>query len=351
MKIAVDIRMLGSGGIGSYLEALLPFFLKNYQCTLIGSREQLSAVKNTDNAVLVECGIKPFSLKELFNFPKDISKKINDCDLFYSPYCNIPQGIKVPVYTTIHDVVFLDVPSLASRTGTLVRKLFYAYAAFRSKAVFTVSDFSRSRILFHLRTKKPVIVTYNAVPSWFSSSEPYAEKKDGRILFVGNIKKHKGLSVLADAFIKARKQGLPAKLLVTGNSENFRTADKDIFEKLRGEAEDCISFTGKISNDELKALYSRVSLLVQPSFYEGFGMPPLEALSLGCHVVMSDIPVFKEIYDGFPVTFFKTGDGDDLAEKIIQEYKKADETIKIPEKYSFEKTFEIIRETLDQEQK
>ncbi len=349
MKLAVDVRMLGSGGIGSYIEALLPYFLKNFECTLIGSKEQISSISSlkTDcNCIFEECEIKPFSIKELLFFPQKTANLINQCDAYYTPYCNIPKGIKIPVYSTIHDVVFLDVPGLASKSGTIIRKLFYKYAAFRSKLIFTVSDFSRQRILFHLKTKKPVIVTYNAVPSWFSKNENESAKRENKILFVGNIKKHKGLSVLIDAFAKAKKQGLTAKLLITGNSENFRTADTDIFAKLENEED--ILFTGKISNEELKNLYKKVSILVQPSFYEGFGMPPLEALSLGCHVVMSDIPVFKEIYDGFPVTFFEAGNSDDLAEKILLECKKADEPISVPEKYSFEKTFEIIKKSLEQ---
>ncbi|MCR5495743.1 MAG: glycosyltransferase family 4 protein [Treponema sp.] len=351
MKLAIDVRMLGSGGIGSYIEALLPFFIKNYECTLIGNKSQLESLKLSDRTIKVECPIKPFSIKELLSFPKDISREINKCDAFYTPYCNIPQGIKVPIYTTIHDVVFLDVPGLASKSGTFIRKLFYLYAAFRSRLIFTVSNFSKERIEKHLKTKKEIVVTYNAVPDWFSQKEEVLLEKTEQILFVGNIKKHKGLSVLLDAFTKARKEGLKAQLLITGNSENFRTSDTNIFEKLSGEISKDVIFTGKISNEELKNLYKKVKLLIQPSFYEGFGMPPLEALSLGCHVLMSDIPVFKEIYQDFPVTFFKTGDSDDLAQKIITAYQKSDEEISIPKKYSFEKTFNIIHSKISQELK
>ena len=66
---------------------------------------------------------------------KEIVKKINSCDAYFSPYFNIPSKIKIPVYTTIHDVVFLDIPSLAGKCGTLIRKMFYKYAVKKSKEI------------------------------------------------------------------------------------------------------------------------------------------------------------------------------------------------------------------------
>ena len=76
-------------------------------------------------------------------------------------------------------------------------------------------------------------------------------------------------------------------------------------------------------------------------------MPPLEAMSLGTKAVISDIPVFKEIYKEFPVYFFKTGDSDDLANKLIQSEKQIEEKFDFPKIYSFEKTFNIIQNTLE----
>ena len=73
-------------------------------------------------------------------------------------------------------------------------------------------------------------------------------------------------------------------------------------------------------------------------------MPPLEALSLGTNVVISDIPVFKEIYEGFPVTYFKTADSKDLSEKILQTYDLPSPE-NLPEKYSFKNTSDIIINT------
>lgn len=353
MKLAIDCRMTNSGGVGSYLNALLPYLTKKNECLLLGNKNELEKF-NSERTEILSLETKTFSLKELFAFPKEILKKINECDIYYSPYFNVPGritgGIKIPVFTTIHDVVFLDVPGLASKSGTIIRKFFYKYAVFKSKKIFTVSEFSKERIIHHLKCKKPVVVTYNAVPGWFyeKKSETTETKKENSILFVGNIKKHKGLSLLVDAFKIAKEKGFDLTLKIVGNSENFRTADKNIFKKISEAPKNSILFTGRISDEELKNLYRKTKRLVQPSFYEGFGMPPLEAMSLGTKAIISDIPVFKEIYKDFPVTFFKAGDCNDLAEKLLSIKNETDEIKEFPQIYSFEKTAEIIQKTLEE---
>lgn len=343
MKLAVDCRMSGKSGIGSYFDSLIPFFIKNYECFLFGSENQIKNFRTYGNFDFLPCDTETFSLKEIFRFPKEVLSKINSCDFYYSPYCNVPGGIHIPVFTTIHDVVFLDIP-LASRAGTLARKIFYLRACSKSKLVFTVSRFSEERIRHHLHTKKPVVVTYNASDPMFSKPEASIIKEKNTMLFVGNIKKHKGLHVLLEAFRYVLEKKPESKLIIVGNANNFRTGDDTVVSEIQ-KFGDRISFTGFISDDDLKALYTKVSLLVQPSFYEGFGMPPLEALNSGTNVVLSDIPVFKELYSDFPVTFFKTGDSRDLSEKIISALEQpAPENI--PERFSFQKTFNIIKENI-----
>lgn len=352
MHIAIDCRMSGKSGIGSYFDALLPYFLKNYECLLIGNKETLQNITQNKNTSLCYCDEEAFSFKELLFFPKKILDKINQCDAYYSPYCNIPSGIKIPIYTTIHDVVFLDIKGLSSKVGTFIRKCFYQHAINKSKKIFTVSEFSSTRIKSNLHCKKDVVVTYNAAPEYyleknnvtFDNTEKQTPKEN-TILFVGNIKKHKGLSILLEAFSGILEELPTLKLIIVGSSENFRTGDSEIFDIIQTFPKDSVVFTGKISNDELRNYYVNAKLLVQPSFYEGFGMPPLEALNCKTNVVLSDIPVFCEIYKDFPVTFFKTGNSSDLKEKIKYALNLP-EPNNIPNKYSFEKTFKIIKENI-----
>ena len=336
MKIAIDCRMLGSGGIGTYLESLLPFFLKDFDCLLFGKKELIQSVipEQKTAAIVVDCNIKPFSLKELFFFSKGLLKLINQCDIYYTPYCNIPHGIKIPVFSTIHDVVFLDIPSLTSRIGVMA-----------SKKIFTVSNFSALRINANLKLhNKKVIVTYNSVPKWFTDKSENISKEHF-LLFVGNIKKHKGLHTLLMAFDIISKQDDKLKLVIVGNSENFRTGDDSIKKLINSFHNGKILFTGRISNEEVRSYYETAKLLIQPSFYEGFGMPPLEALYCGTNVVISDIPVFMEIYKDFPVTYFHCGDSNDLAQKIQNSLDKDKPKI-INRVYSFDRTYNIIKKEL-----
>lgn len=349
MKLAVDCRMLGSGGIGTFLSELIPYFLEKAECLFVGEKSKCGNFLTSKNASFCECAVRTFSLKELFSFPGNVLKEINCCDAFFSPYCNIPSGIKVPVFSTIHDVVFLDVPGLTGTAGKLIRKFFYRRAVKKSEEIFTVSEFSKERIQKNLPCAKKIKVVYNSAPAYLtekdSLDESAAVKKFGDfILFVGNIKKHKGLKTLLDAFEKARSNGLKSKLLIVGNKDNFRTGDEETVGKLEADGGKNIVFTGKVSNARLKEIYRCALVLVQPSLYEGFGMPPLEAMTLGTPAVISDIPVFKEIYGDFPVVFFKTADSDDLCEKLLsaeQNPKKID-LGELKNRYSYKKSAETI---------
>lgn len=343
-KIAIDCRMLGSGGIGTYLESLLPFFLIDFECLLFGNKDKIiqSLNEQTNKLVIAECDIKCFSVKEFIGLPKKLLQKINDCDYYYTPYCNIPNGIQIPVYSTIHDVVFLDVPGLTSKIGVFIRKYFYQRAINKSKKIFTVSNFSAERIKETLKLKdKEIIVTYNAVPQWFIEKKSKKVVKEKSILFVGNIKKHKGLHTLLKAFEIISQKEKDLKLVIVGNKDNFRTGDDEIPLLIKQFDQSKIEFTGRISNSELKDYYQKSTLLVQPSLYEGFGMPPLEALYSGINAVISDIPVFKEIYKDLPVLFFECENAQSLAEKILEGLKMKAPVIK-EEIYSFEKSYERL---------
>ena len=346
MKIVVDCRFIDSSGIGSYLRGILPFFLKtNHDFILLGNVEKLSAFSSDKN--IIECNIKPFSFKELFFFPKKITKQINKADLFYSPFFNIPP-VSIPVFTTIHDIVFPDMPELTTKSGLAVRMWFYRKAYRKSEKIFTVSEFSKSRIEHYLGKVKPIVVTHSAVRSiFFEYKAKFSNiQKKENIVFVGNIKKHKGLDCLLDAYFLARKEGLYHKLVIIGSKDNFRTFDNSILKKIDAQGSENVIFTGFISDEKLMEFLSEASLLVQPSIYEGFGLPPLEAMILGTQVLISDIPVLKEIYDGFPVTFFQAGNKNDLKNKLIKILSNPHPVLSLPQnlekKYNFEKTASVI---------
>jgi glycosyltransferase involved in cell wall biosynthesis len=244
-------------------------------------------------------------------------------------------------------------PGLTSFPGLALRLFFYRRAVRLSKKIFTVSFFSKSRIEYHLGTSKPVVVTYSALRPYLLSPPLSPYRKNGSIIFVGNIKRHKGLGLLLEAFNSLKQEfpegkgPFPYKLIIVGERRNFRTRDSVIEEKISGADVSTIEFSGSVDDEKLKNLLGSAVLLVQPSLYEGFGLPPLEAMILGTRVLVSDIPVFREIYSGFPVVFFRSGDSIDLKEKMRKILDDgAERPLVLPEqlasKYTFEKTASII---------
>jgi glycosyltransferase involved in cell wall biosynthesis len=353
MNITMDCRFLDASGIGVYLRECLPYFLdSSHTFVLLGDVEKLCPLaKDHRNIELIACTVKSFSISELFIFPQRLKKIINRSDLYYSPYFNVPGGIRVPIYTTIHDIIFPDMPELTSKIGLAARMWFYRRAFRLSKKLFTVSNFSKSRIEHFFGTTKPIIVTHSAIQPYLLNRDTTTITKRDMILFIGNIKKHKGLWCLLEAFFFAREEGLRYKLVIVGDKDNFRSADTKSLRKLDHIDPSIIEFTGHISNEKLKTLLAESALLVQPSLYEGFGLPPLEAMTTGTQALISDIPVFKEIYAGFPVTFFRAGDSMDLKEKLLALlYHKPTKTIILSKQlattYTFQKTASIILQNL-----
>lgn len=339
MKIAIDCRMIRSGGIGSFLKGILKEFIKekDNQYLLIGDEKELS-VFQTDNTEILHCVIPIFSVTEMFEFP---SKKINSYDCFFTPNYNIPGRIKIPIYTTIHDVLYLDLPQLTTKIGKLIRKYFLSRAIKISTGIFTVSNFSKRRILHHFKTSKPIEVCYNGInlPSFISNIN-FDNRSASYFLFIGNIKPHKGIDVLIKAFKKYKeKTSNPNKLYIVGNRDSFRTALK--LNNLDIDQSDII-FTGFLDEESLIKLIKNATCLIQPSLYEGFGIPPLEAMSLGTPVIVSDIPVFKEIYDRYPVIYFKKGNVNDLSKMMESNFQRVTLSQDQRSKYSYRTTANLI---------
>lgn len=338
-------------GIGVYLKNILRFWKSDLDIdlVLVGDYSQLGKDSEFSSCNIIHCDIPPFSVKELISFPV---KEVNKCDVYYTPNFNIPFGITIPIYSTIHDVVFLDVPDIVSFLGRIVRKVMLKRAFFISKKIFTVSQFSKSRIQYHFGTKKEIIVAYNGINH---SLQTYISQKDKSIynfeyfLFVGNIKKHKGLITLIRAFEILQKNQVDAKLVIVGDINNFKTSDLEA-KRLIDERKENIIFTGKIDDISLYQIIENSKALVQPSVYEGFGIPPLEALYLGVSAIISDIPVFEELYSELPVVFFSNGSFKDLASKM-GDYKNTtiDKPIlkkRICEKYSYKTSSKIILDNI-----
>lgn len=308
MKIAFDCRYLGKSGIGRVNAGMIDAldFSEN-EFYLIGSAQKLA--KYEGKAHIVADETDPFSAHGLFSF----DKKLNGiCDALVVPNFIIPFGVKIPVYTVMHDLMFLDVKELIkSPADKFVKKTLIERTVKKSAKIFCVSEFTynRCRHYYPKYGDKFDVCREGFKINIGKDFKPY-EHKEKELVYVGNVKPHKGLKTLVEAY-----KMLPAgeyKLKIIGEKDNFRTGAN--IEELSA---DGVIFTGRLSDEALYDEVAKSEFLVQPSFYEGFGIPPLEALCLGTKPIVSDIEVFREVYDGFDVQYFKAGDAKDLARKIL----------------------------------
>jgi len=196
--------------------------------------------------------------------------------------------------TAIHDISWFHFPESVSKPFLLWYKFTIPKIAKSSKFILTVSHFSKEDLVKNLGIERNKIdVVYNAVSDFF---HPTTEKKEKIILSVATLQPYKNMESLIKAFIhmkKKHKELKDYKLLLVGgiNSQVFQ---KTKIPNIVGKRNDVI-FTGYVSDKELRDLYSKAEVFVLVSKFEGFGIPPLEAMSCGTPVVVSNVASLPEV--------------------------------------------------------
>lgn len=333
MKIAVDCRYLGKSGLGRVCEGILDCL--DYQKDtfyLIGKREKLQKYKD---AVIIPDETEPYSKAGLTQFSKE---RVNrECDCLLIPNFLIPFGIKIPVHTVMHDLIFLDLPAVTTNgfADRMLKKYLLKRCMKKSVSISCVSEFTRMRCEAHFgKRAKKCYTNHIGLSETVLSYRGGNVVKQNKILFLGNVKPHKGLDTLLSAF-----RLLPAgyELKIIGKRENFLTGvGKEVSE------EKGVTFTGEISDEELFGEIESAKYLVQPSLYEGFGLPPLEAMCLGTQPVVSDIPVFREVYRDLPVKIFRSEE--ELADILQTDPDMVACKELIAERYDYHKTVQRLSE-------
>lgn len=193
---------------------------------------------------------------------------------------------------TIHDLSVFYNPNWFS----LPYRTFYSFLTpkivLKSKAVFTVSNTIEKELVerFNLGSNK-VTVIYNAVSEQFKNHSASVRKEENFILTVCSIDPRKNLKNLILGFMDAQLSK-EYELLVIGG-ENAAFAKTDLHEVIKNDSR--IKLLGRVTDEELLNLYSKAKFFAYTSFYEGFGLPNIEAMAMGTPVLTSDIPVLKEI--------------------------------------------------------
>jgi len=220
--------------------------------------------------------------------------KEHKIDLFFSPYYKVPLMCKIPMIMSVHDITYLIVEPYKKRLkNKFFIKNFIKIASKKVKNIVTCSNYTKNDLINLLKIKEEkIVVVYDSISERFS---PRSEKEicefkkkyninKKYILYVGNSNPHKNLSRLITAY-----NNLPEKikeeyfLVLAGVGKKFLIKDDKIL---------AIPF---VSEDDLPALYSGATIFVFPSLYEGFGLPPAEAMACGCPVVSSNVSSMPEV--------------------------------------------------------
>ncbi|UCD94199.1 MAG: glycosyltransferase family 4 protein [Candidatus Zixiibacteriota bacterium] len=198
-----------------------------------------------------------------------------------------------PKIVTIHDVAFMENPEWFSRRFARFYRYVIPRIAKSADKVVTVSEFSKREIirLLHVPHEK-IIVINDAVCDCFlqpDSSSRHNEYGD-YILTVSSLNPRKNFKRMLQAFEELNRHDI--KLVIVG-SENSHLASGEIITLLQ--SRDRVIFTGFIPNKELAALYSGAKVFLYLSLYEGFGIPPLEAMACGCPCLVSNTSSLSEV--------------------------------------------------------
>jgi len=319
MKIGIDARLIDETGVGRYIRNLIAeltkqdktndyvVFLKRsqYDHFFPPNPRWSKALANVSWHTIAEQLVMPWLL---------IKARL---DLVHIPYFNIPILYPGKMVATIHDLTILHFDTGKATTLPLplykLRRLGYylalAVGLRRARKIIAVSKTTKQEVVDHFQIDpNKIVVTYEGVDTKIYKSANSKSTNINRLitgqyfLYVGNAYPHKNLEILF-------KQHLSIKLVLVGKIDFF-------YERLKKNISNRnVIFFGQANDEQLITLYTHASALVFPSLMEGFGLPALEALALGCPVIVSDIPVFHEIL-GDQAMYFNPLDFKELAQKL-----------------------------------
>lgn len=287
MKLIVNVRFLQENltGVGRFGYEVCKRLMTHF------SQIQFVAPKNIPQHYVEELNIHTFgklkgALWEQIELPLFLARNrstllnlANTCPIFYSNNCLV-----------IHDIIPLTNPEWYSLQARFYYRTLLPLAIRSSRTVITVSKANKKEIHELLGTPlEKIHVVSNAVSDFW---QPVNEKPlyDHYVLAVGSLDPRKNLKRLIQAFLQLPDKSL--KLVIVGHKHKAFAAEEF---SLSAEDSERIIFTGYMSDEEVRNLYSNALLFVYPSLKEGFGIPPLEAMKCECPVVASRIPSINEV--------------------------------------------------------
>ena len=307
VRIGIDVRKIRDFGVGTYVRNLVRYFARldhENEYVLFCRPEDCSLSEPLgENFRAVAEPAPPYSMTEQFRIPFSLRRE--RIDLFHAPHYVLPLLTPCRSVVTIHDCIHLMFPQhLPNRLAYGYARASFWVATHRSSRILTVSEASKRDILrfFQVPSDKVTVIP-NAIDERFGVvptdeevvrvRERY-QLSDRFVLYAGNVKPHKNLEQLIDAVFILRQEGFRnLKLLIIGSEiSKYATLRRAVH---RYHLHKHVRFLGFVPTETLAVLYRLADAFAFPSVYEGFGLPPLEAMASGTPVLTSNVSSLPEV--------------------------------------------------------
>ncbi|MEI7620578.1 MAG: glycosyltransferase family 1 protein [Candidatus Falkowbacteria bacterium] len=349
-KIGIDARFYGplGKGLGRYTQEIVDNIINidkdNEYVVFLGPDnfdEFIVDPTDVERVKKVKIDIRWYTLREQVLFPYYIYRQ--HLNLIHFPHFNVPIFTPGKFVVTVHDLILTKFPTVRATTlnpaiyklKNLAYRLVIWLALKRSQKIITVSEFTKNDIIeqFHINENK-IIVTYEGVANLAKGHDTlFVQKldeegtlerykiKDNFLLYIGNAYPHKNLEGLVRVFSKILREYPKMRLVLVGKSDYFYERVKSYAKSLDlyqdNQEVSPIIFPGYVSDSELEVLFKRALFYIFPSLYEGFGLPPLEAMAKGCPVLSSNKSSMPEIL-GKAACYFNPEDDEEMKRAILK---------------------------------
>jgi len=321
VRIGIDliwVKVGKNGGAESYIRNLLDGFSKYVDKNKINfilflSKDNHESFNKYFKDINFKKVILPIKSEKVFyriikeNLLLDRYAKKEKIDLMFVPVYSKPlmKNKKIPYIITIHDLQALHYPEYFSKIKNIWLRFAYKRCAKTADRIIAISNYVKKDIEDKLDIdSKKISVIYNPISGLENISdfkklkEKYNIEENKYYYTVSSLLPHKNLKTLLYVIkkIKEEKYNIPNKLVISGVGGKSETEIKELINKLDIKNE--IILTGFISNEERNSLYKNANIFLFPSIFEGFGMPPIEAMYFGTPVITTTKASLYEITKG-----------------------------------------------------
>lgn len=325
MRLLVDAHVFDGRfqGTRTYLEGLYTHLTQHKDIDFFFASTKEEKLKDVfgeaDNIYYVHLNGEGRLKRLAIEFPKIIEEnKINYAHFQYiSPLFKMCREI-----VTVHDLLFMDFPQYFPAKYKAKNEFFFRRSAKRADMLLTVSEFSKDEIVRHFGIDdKDIQITYNSIlPTTEITDDIDLNKKYGLgkyILTVSRIEPRKNHLALLKAFVELGLSDRGYQLVMVGGKDLEYEDFFEYFDGLTEYLKQSILFL-QVPFSDLVALYRHASLFVFPSYGEGFGIPPIEAIAYGCPLLCSNATAMAEFELPDEITF-RPDDIEELKEKMLMQ--------------------------------